>query len=313
MSGGYAVVVGGANLDLVAASSERLVPATSNPGRMLVKPGGVGRNVAENIARLGSPVWLVAGIGDDPFGELVARTTREAGVRLHPLPAPATGTYTAMLDADGELVAAVSDMRAGDGTRPEHLADAAHLLADARLVVLDANPPADTLREAARLAGPVPVVVEPVSTPKARRLRVLLEEGVDWFAITPNTDELAALTGLAEAERAISWLHDRGVRHVWVRHGREGSVLHTAGSAPLRLEAPPARVVDVTGAGDAMLGAFVHALLGGHDVAVAAGWGHAAARLTIESEYTVRPDLTHDLLLSTLDPTTTPDHERARP
>ncbi len=306
MNDGYAVVVGGANLDLVAASTRQFVARTSNPGRMWVKPGGVGRNVAENIARLGSSVWLVAGIGTDPFGDLVVTTTREAGVDLHLLPAPTTGTYTAMLDQDGELVAAVSDMRASDDARPEHLLPAADILAGASLVVLDANLPAATLREAARLAGQVPVVVEPVSTPKAERLRVLLDEGVDWFAITPNSDELNALTGLEDSAASIARLHEQGVRHVWVRHGRDGSVVHTADAEPRHFSAPEARVIDVTGAGDAMLGAFVHALLHGHDVSVAARWGHAAARLTIECEDTVRPDLTHELLLTTLD-------ERNRP
>ena len=53
----------------------------------------------------------------------------------------------------------------------------------------------------------------------------------------------------------------------------------------------PARVVDVTGAGDAMLAAFLAALAGGLGAAEAARHGHAAAALTIESSHTVLPTL----------------------
>lgn len=45
-----------------------------------------------------------------------------------------------------------------------------------------------------------------------------------------------------------------------------------------------------------MLAAFAHALLAGHSPADAARYGHAAARLTLESAHTVRPDLTAKLL-----------------
>ncbi len=63
------------------------------------------------------------------------------------------------------------------------------------------------------------------------------------------------------------------------------------------MEALPAEVRDVTGAGDAMLAAFsARALLAGHSPVIAARHGHAAAALTLESEHTVRPDLTERLL-----------------
>src|SRR4051794_25693526 len=241
-----------------------MVSATSNPGRMLVKPGGVGRNVAENIARLGSRVSLVAGVGNDPLGRLVLAATRDAGVDMsHVLPAVATGTYTALLDHDGELVAAVADMRASDDLSAADLAPAAAVIAGATVMVLDANLAAATIAEATRLAGSVPVVVEPVSVPKAIRLRPLLAAGVDWFALTPNTDELLALTGLADEDEAVASLHASGVRNVWVRRGRSGSVLYPVDGPAVPLTALQAPVVDVTGAGDSMLGAFVHGLLSG--------------------------------------------------
>jgi len=154
------------------------------------------------------------------------------------------------------------------------------------------------------------VVIDPVSAPKAALLTPLLTARRPVFALTPNLDELRALLGHpvgdseADVRAAADTLHTRGVRHVWVRLGARGSVLSTAGEEATFLPAPPAEVVDVTGAGDAMLAAFVHALLAGGDPVDAARYGHAVAALTVQSPATVRPDLTPRLIEDALtDPT----------
>lgn len=308
------VVVGGANVDIKARSAAAAIAGTSNPGHTTTTPGGVARNIAENLARLGTPTQLIAALGRDPHGERLLADTRAAGVLLDHVHRSAhpTGTYTAVLDADGELVLAVADMTATDDLRPEHLLQARDLLANAALLVLDGNLPAAVtahLLDLARAAG-VRVVLDPVSVPKAARLVPLLGVERPIYALTPNRDELRALTGLDPAEdgvlpddllpAAADVLHDRGVQHVWIRLGARGSLLSSRGPEGGRtltdLAADPAEVRDVTGAGDAMLAAFAHALLAGHCPAVAARHGHAAAALTLASTHTVRPDLTAQLL-----------------
>jgi pseudouridine kinase len=304
-----AVVVGGANIDVKARSTDRLVPATSNPGTTVVAPGGVGRNVAENLARLGTPVHLVAAVGSDLLGDQLLAATAAAGVHVGHVrrsPTP-TGTYAAVLDADGELAVAVSDMAATDGLGPDDLHAAADLIAGAALLVLDGNLAPGTvgaaLDRAAAAAVPARVVLDPVSVPKAERLAGRLRPGRPVYAVTPNVDELAALTGRptgtdGQVRDAVRALHDAGVELVWVRRGGRGSLLSGPGVLEA-LPAPAAAVLDVTGAGDAMLAAFCHAVLGGAAPVDAAAYGHAAAALTVASAHTVRPDLA-DRLAATL-------------
>ena len=298
------VVVGGANVDIKARSSASAIARTSNPGHTSTTPGGVGRNIAENLARLGTTTHLIAAIGRDPHGERLLTETRDAGVLLDHVHRSAhpTGSYTALLDTDGEMLLAVADMSATDDLRPEHVQSARELITHAAMLVLDGNLPAATTAHLLDLArgADVRVVVDPVSVPKAARLAPLLRADRPIFAITPNRDELAALTdqdtvtddALADAADV---LHGRGVRHVWIRLGSQGSLLSSLGEIN-KLTAVPVEVQDVTGAGDAMLAAFAHALLAGHSPAVAARYGHAAAALTLESEHTVRPDLTERML-----------------
>ncbi|HEY8545817.1 MAG TPA: carbohydrate kinase family protein, partial [Acidimicrobiales bacterium] len=285
-----AVVVGGANVDVKAASSAPAVPATSNPGTTVVAPGGVGRNVAENLARLGTPVVLVAAVGDDVLGDHLVEATAAAGVDVTHVRRTAhrTGTYTAVLDADGELLVAVSDMAATDTLGPADLDAVRGLVAAADLLVLDGNLAPALVGAALDLAAATatPVVLEPVSVPKARRLAAELRPDRPVRALTPNADELAALTGHDDRRAAARALHDRGVELVWVRLGERGSWLSGPGIDADLPAVPAAEVRDVTGAGDAMLAAFCHAVLAGADPVAAARTGHAAAALTVASPHT---------------------------
>ena len=70
-------MVGGANVDVIARSHGPFVPGTSNPGSTHSSAGGVGRNIAANLGRLGVPTVLIAAFGDETSG---------AGWRTKPVP-----------------------------------------------------------------------------------------------------------------------------------------------------------------------------------------------------------------------------------
>jgi pseudouridine kinase len=284
----WVVVVGGTNMDVVARTSAPLLPATSNPGHTRISPGGVGRNIAACLGLLGAPVRLVSAVGDDAFGDEALRVTAACGADVSAVRrAPGrTGTYTAVLDDRGELVSAVSDMAIID----ELELDTLHL-GDAALVVVDGNLSRTQVAKvlAAASAADVPVAFEPVSVAKAGRLQDLVR---GLFVVTPNSDEIAALTGRnRDPWSGVRDLHERGVEHVWMREGVRGSYICSAGRPTIHLPAIPVGVVDVTGAGDAMLAGWVAAWLRGADPVEAAREGHRAAAATVSSSHTVRPDL----------------------
>ena len=340
------VVVGGAVLDTKVRTSGPPVLATSNPGTASWTAGGVGRNIAENLARLGSPTLLVAAVGDDPAAETVLARTTSAGVEcrhvvtsVHP-----TGTYAAVLDEGGDLLVAVADMRATDELTVSDLEVVPSLLGGADALVVDANLDAGVVRwllSAAEEAGVV-AVLEPVSVAKATEMAPVLDGSVRAHTVTPNVGELAALVGRTVPDtvdgvvRAARELHARGVEHVWVRRGTRGSLLSIAlsptgsgaarpvggsertddgtasGSRVVLVGAPPVEVADVTGAGDAMTAGYVHALLAGEDVVEAARYGQVLAALTCASADTVRPDLTAALVAAHLTTTQPPTEELDR-
>lgn len=299
---GRVVVVGGANVDVKARTIQTAVPGTSNPGVTAQAPGGVARNVAENLARLGVPASLLSVVGRDALGDWLLRETEAAGVDVRPVlraPDVTTGTYTAVLDASGELLVAVAAMAAVEALTPAALQERRGVLRGAAWVVADGNLPEASLAHLLSLAAEAgaAVVFEPVSVPKAARLRPALAAGLVPQAVTPNVPELAALLGRAVPDEpgalraAAAELHAQGVRLVWVRRGAAGSLL-SGPEGVTELPALPAEVRDVTGAGDAMLAAFLAALASGLPPAEAARHGHAAAAITVESDHAVSPTLT---------------------
>jgi pseudouridine kinase len=320
------VVVGGAVLDTKAHTRAHPVLGTSNPGTSTATVGGVGRNIAENLARLGIPTTLVTAVGDDLAGRTVLARSDAAGVdcrhvltSVHP-----TGSYLAVLDDGGDLLVAVSDMRATDELGVADLDMVPTLLDGARALVVDCNLHVDVIRwllTASAHAG-VAVVLEPVSVAKATAAAPALDAAVPLHTVTPNVDELAALVGgrvddtVDDVVRAAGLLHERGVDQVWVRRGTRGSLLSIRGAREghrvVLVAAPVVEVADVTGAGDAMTAGYVHAMLRGKDVVEAARTGQVLAALTCASADTVRPDLTAALVAAQLTPTEPATEELSR-
>jgi pseudouridine kinase len=297
---GTVVVVGGINLDTLARIEDATVRGSSNPGRTVTAPGGVGRNVAENLARLGSPVSLVGTVGRDHAGDLLLTNLSRLGIdtsRVNRHRTIRTGTYTAVLDAGGDLDIGVADMAATESIVPADLGGS--LLADASWLVLDGNLRTDTIAHGLRLAAAanVPVALDPVGVAKAGRLGPI--PGVHTF--TPNAAELAAWAGTDDLDKAIVAAHAQGIEVLWLRAGADGSTLYRANRDPVTIALTRAEVVDVTGAGDAMLAAYVHRLAAGDDVETATWFATAAAWLTVQSSSAVRDDLTEALVTKTLE------------
>jgi pseudouridine kinase len=304
------VVVGGSNVDLKAHTLAPVILGTSNPGLTTQTAGGVARNIAENLARLGVAVSLVSAVGRDNLGDALLDDSKAAGVDVRfvlRVNEHLTGTYTAMMNHEGELLVAVSDMTVLTVLTPTTLHDRRAVLRGATWVVADGNLSEPTLNHLMKLAAEagVPVAFEPVSVPKALQIRSSIEAGFPPHTMTPNLLELGALVGRevpdvsAEIRAATQELHAQGIHTVWVRRGQLGSLLSMPDTFT-ELPTVSAKVADVTGGGDAMLAAYLAALLAGLTPAEAARQGHAAAALTVESTHTVAPTLTREALLERL-------------
>lgn len=287
------IVAGGANLDIKSRIAGKSIPGTSNPGWTETSPGGVGRNIADNLARLGAKVSLLTLVGEDSNGDRLRRSARAVGIdtALMMRREGSTGTYSATLNADGEMLIAVSDMSLIDGMRLGDITQHKETLAAADLLVADGNLPLPCLKALLQIAkrAELPLVLEPVSVPKAKRLKPLLQEGLPIAALTPNRDELAELTGLPvknerELTKAAQRLHERDVAHVLVGLGADGCFLSSIeGGQHLIPARKRSSIKDVTGGGDAMVASLAFGLAKGIAALQAARAGQELAARVVRS------------------------------
>ncbi|MBL8790369.1 MAG: carbohydrate kinase family protein [Rhizobiales bacterium] len=278
-------VIGGANIDIKAKVNAPNRLGTSNPGIVTTTAGGVGRNIAHNLARLGADVALISVVGHDVHGDAVLAETRRAGVDVSRVVRSeiSTGSYVALLDHDGELISALSDMRCADLLTPEAILAQEAVIGEARLVVADCNLPQESLNLLVEIAGGK-LVIEPVSVPKSRKLIEALKTGPVYLA-SPNFDQIEQMTGTRDIENAFRFLHGKGLTNVVIHAGPEGAFV-SDGRDIEHVEAhPPQRIVDVTGAGDAAVAGLVYGLLHDEPLAVAAARGQSLAGRVIASAF----------------------------
>lgn len=279
-----------------ADAKERLY--TSNIGTMRTSLGGVARNVAENLARLGIEVGLVSRVGDDLEGRRVVEESLRAGIDMRavrPVAGARTASYTAIFSGEGELVIGLADMAIFDGIEPEAVAAEITAFAAEGFLFADANLPAAALQAVAAAKAGRPLACVPVSVQKLARLVPILA-AIDILFL--NLHEARALLGSGEeAEDLAARLAAGPVPRGLLTLGPRGA-LAWEGERVTPIAALASRPTNVNGAGDALAGATLARLSAGDDFLTAARRAMAAAALTVESPQTVRSDLTMQAVLA---------------
>ncbi len=297
-----AIVIGAACVDIRGQARRALVSGTSNPGTIRLTSGGVGRNIAEALGRLGVPTTLISAVGDDAWGQDVLRQTEAGGVDVSQVlvcPGERSAAYLVVLDENAQRLVSIDNMELVRRIDGRYLSDRRHLFADAGLVVVDGNLPSSALQSLFRLADRyrIPLALDPTSAVLAARLRKHLHR---FYLVTPDVAEAEVLSGVSitsetEAIRAAQALVAAGVRVAIVTMAEEGCAYATSETSG-RVPAMRCEVVDRIGVGDVLTATVVFGIL--HDLPVdeAVRLGTAAAAYTARFTEAVCPHLSLELL-----------------
>jgi pseudouridine kinase len=302
------LVIGAAGVDIVGRLKGDLHLETSNPSHIRSSFGGVARNVAENLARLGHPVTLLTAVGQDQAGGQLLEQLSTVGVDTHAILKVSdrpTGVYLAIVNERGELQVALDDMRIISAITPEYLGKQMYLFDKASLLFVDANLSKEALRKAITLAHKrrIPVAADPTAATLAHRLNPFLAK---LTMVTPNIPEAGVLCDRTieasrrkEAMEAAKCLVAHGVKLAVVTLAQFGvcyATSETSGYVP----AIQTEIIDPTGAGDALTAAIIFALLNNIPLDDAIRLGVSAAALTLHCSSAVAPDLTLEKLYNQL-------------
>jgi len=285
-------VIGGANMDIGGFSARKLLNGDSNPGRVRMTIGGVGRNIAENLARLGLQVELITAIGGDPNGRAILADCAQKGIgtQLSLIEEEMTSSvYLFISDADGDMHCAINDMEIQKRLTPAVLAARIDHINAMDAAVIDANLEEETIAYLAQNLK-IPIFADSVSAAKAMRLKPALPY---LYALKPNRIEAELMTGLeihseAEAARAAEAIAAMGVRRVYLTMGVQGAVC-VEGARCVRLPGRQLDMVNASGAGDAFTAALVWAWSEGLGLEEGCIAGMAAASIAVEAVSAVNP------------------------
>ena len=289
-------VIGGTNIDILAKYSTPITASgDSCIGKISTSAGGVARNIAENLARLGTAVTLITGLGDDEFSTLVRKSLNLPLLDIsacYTPPNTPSDSYLSLCDMTGELVSAVNQMQLVNELTPSYLKPLAAQITGAALIVADCNLPQDTINWLAGLPYRPALFFDGVSMEKVTRLRPCLDQ-IDGLKC--NRLEAVALldcSGQTAPDQLVTKLLKRGIDTVLLSLGADGVQLGRAGQQThFPLPEPPQKIASVTGAGDALFAGFLHSQLQGASVSAAMHLGLSAAQLSLTCTDPVHPDI----------------------
>lgn len=297
------LVLGGAHIDRRATLSSQTHLGASNPGSWQEEPGGAGFNAAQTLARLGNTVSMVSPRGGDEAGETVARAAAALGITdmAQVFLDRKTASYSAVLDRDGSLVIGIADMELYDHFTMRQLSRKSirEAIDAADRLLCDANLPEATLTalaaHAAETAKPLAAIA--ISPAKIDRLGGALASIMPLFL---NAAEAAAIS---RTDASAAWperLRAAGVTSAVITCGPD-PVIAFDRHGVFTISPPSAeRIIDVTGAGDALCAATLDALGRDHPLPQAVRAGMAAALITIRSARAAPPEISRETLMAAL-------------
>lgn len=276
---------------------------SSQIGKMYQSFGGVARNIAITLSRLGLTVRIVSAIGDDYYSQQLEDDLRHAGVDTRGLVRRpgSSGRFVAVLDEQGNLVTGVNEFRAVDAFTTEEIAAREYLLKGTDWVVADCNLSTKVLHSVASLAQArgIPLAVEPTSVEKSFRLRAVLAQGIQIDFSSPNLQESCVLLGREEKhfDHIAHALHDMGIRRLSIGMESKGVFVSDIQSGQQEsVSRSVHEVSDTTGGGDTAMAATLAGVIAGYDLATAARCGQLAAGIVVSSTENTPDSISWELL-----------------
>ena len=288
-------VIGGANVDIQGKPQAKLLMQDSNPGFIQTSLGGVGRNIADNIRKFELDTRLITAVGDDKEGAMVKENARALGIDMElsiTSTEQQTSTYLYVLDEQGEMVVAVSDMSIVERLTPDYFKKLITKIDHSPYTVIDANLPQQTIEYLAENLTKTRLVLDPVSITKAIKAQQVLGQ---FYAIKVNQAEAEALTGLTLSTpdsivKAGLQLVEAGVNRVFITLGADG-VYYQDPDTGFFSRAIETDVINATGAGDAFTAAMIYGFKENLSNKALVDFCIAASTIALCDEQTIASDL----------------------
>ena len=305
MKNDYLLVLGASIMDIFGFSTSNYRAYNSTPGKIKMSFGGVCRNIAENSARIGINTKFLSVLGDDECGKSILEHSREIGYNMEDsmiIKRASTPTYLAILDENGEMVSAISDMKSLNAMTEEFIDSKKELIKNAKYVVVDSDNPKILSYILKNFSKETNFILDPVSAEKATWVKDMIK---DFHTIKPNRHEAEILAGfpIKDTEdliRASNYFLSLGIKKVYISLDSEG-IFYNDGEKCGKVKALDVIVKNVTGAGDSFVAGIGHGYMNKLDEVDIVKFSMAMSIITIADEATIHPQMCLNKVLEEID------------
>lgn len=298
----FITVIGGANIDIHGYSQVGLLSNDSCPGKITSSPGGVARNIAENLCRLNMRCKLMSAIGDDYHGDILMKDFENIGIDSNLIlkkKNTTTSSYISFNDKNGEMKNAISDMTILKSLSPDYIEKNLKILTQSKLIVIDTNISQETIDYMFRNISNTPIYVDTVSSSKANKIRPHISK---IHTLKPNKIEAETISGInIDSEKKLyevaDWFMERGLKRLFISLGSFG--IFYANEKEYGLEEVRQKTLNisnVSGAGDAALAAIIYATQKRYVIRDIARGALIAANIALETSNSSSENISEDLL-----------------
>ncbi len=271
-------VVGSINMDMTVKAERIPLKGETLKGEDLKYiPGGKGANQAVAVAKLGADVEMFGCVGNDSAGSDLVENLKKAGVKTeHIKTVENVPTGLALItvgENDNTIIVVAGANNCVDIAYVNEIKDS---LLQCEIVLLQHEIPQETVEYVVSLCteNGVKVVLNPAP---ARPVKPEILEKVTY--LTPNEHETVILFG---EEQSFEELMKKYPEKLVITQGSRGVSTCLKDGQIVLVPARKSKVVDTTGAGDTLNGAFTVAVTQGRDMEAALKFANVAAGLSIE-------------------------------
>ena len=294
----YVTVIGGSNIDIQGVPGNSLVMFDSNPGKVDISLGGVGRNIADNMCRLGVNTKLISAVGNDLYGNQMLSECKSHGIDVDDCYISnevATSIYISILNDCNDMQLAISHMDILNKIDTSYISSKHQCLNDSLAIVIDTNLSKEVIDYITSTYSNIPIFVDTVSTAKCMKIKDIIGR---FDTIKLNKYEAEALSDLKinsvdDLDLCSKRLLEQGVKKVFITLGNDGVFCATK-DKNLKVDGIKIDIINATGAGDAFTSALVYSHLNDFDIEYATKFSVAASLIALSHENTINPNMSVD-------------------
>ncbi|PEJ60165.1 kinase [Bacillus sp. AFS002410] len=291
----YILVFGVSICDIIGFTKKNYRPYDSNPGSVKVSFGGVCRNIAENMAKVNLNTKFISVIGDDINGMNMLNHAKNMNIDMEDtliINGESTPTYLAILNESGEMVSAVVDLDITNNFTKEFIDTKEEVIRNAEYMVVDADNPSTLAYLLTNFHNETKFILDPVSASKASKIRDYIKY---FHTIKPNRHEAEVLAGfeitsVEDVRKAGRYFRELGVTNVFISLDAEG-IYYNNGIEEGIVQADGVSVVNVTGAGDALVAGIGYGYMNNMSIVDTVKYSVSMSTITISHVDTINPNM----------------------